>query len=252
MTDQHCKRHGYPGKVQYYDAVSRVWLTVEVPSVRWFDGRERIRESLLETKEELQAKIAKNLQRYKDAAAKDPGPKQLETLAGYEKFIREILPERLKKFDREKALERAWLTRLDGTPDFGKTLFTLVRQAENEVRKSRGVPLIGEAWVSETELLYRVRQLLPGIEVIPHGQPKWLGRQHLDIWVPNLNVAVEYHGVQHYRAVDFFGGEEAFKKGQERDDRKRGLCRKNSVRLVEIAYDQDLNDAMLNVLLKGV
>jgi len=251
MSKQDCKQHGYPGKVQYYDASHQTWRPVDVAAVRWFDGREITRESLLETKVELEVKVAAHLQRYKDAAAKDPTPKRLEQLASYEKFVREMLPGRLAKFDKEKAEARAWLRRLDATPDFGKALFALVRRAENEVRKSRGVPLIGEAWVSETELLYRVRQLLPGVEVVAHGQPKWLGRQHLDIWVPGMGIAVEYHGVQHYRAIAYFGGEEAFRKGQERDNRKRDLCLKNGIRLIEIAYDRDLDDVMLDCLLKG-
>lgn len=112
----------------------------------------------------------------------------------------------------------------------------------------RGIAAVGEAWVSETELLYRVRELLPGVEVIAHGQPKWLGRQHLDIWVPAYNLGIEYHGLQHFQPVGFFGGEEAFRRGQERDDRKRSLCEKNGLRLVEVIYDQDIDEARLRAL----
>jgi hypothetical protein len=219
--------------------------------VRWFDGREGTREALLETKEELQAKIDKNLQRYKEAAAKDPSPKRQEALAGYQKFIRGVFSDRLRKFIQEKAEQRSWLARLDATPDLGKAVFTLVREAENEVRRSRGVPAVGESWVSETELLYSVHELLPDVEVVHHGQPKWLGRQHLDIWIPSKAVAIEYNGEQHFRAVGFFGGEDAFQKAQERDARKRDLCRKNKLHLIEIAYDQDLTDADLSALLMG-
>jgi hypothetical protein len=35
---------------------------------------------------------------------------------------------------------------------------------------------------------------------------------------------------------------------QERDARKRTLCEKNGLRLVEITYDQDIDDAMLKRL----
>ena len=249
MSEEDRKSHGYPGQAQYYNTAERNWLSLEVPSVRWFDGREITRESLMETAEELKAKVVRNLERYREAATKDPSAKRLETLAGYEKFVREGLPQRLRRFAAEKAEQRRWLAKLDKTPDFGKALFKLLREAENEVRKSRGIPSVGEAWVSETELLYRIRQLLPGIEVVAHGQPKWLGRQHVDIWIPSMAIAVEYHGLQHFRPVEFFGGDEALRRGQERDDRKRELCRKNGLRLVEIAYDQDVDDAALAALL---
>ncbi|SDJ36387.1 hypothetical protein SAMN04487926_14527 [Paraburkholderia steynii] len=249
MTEADRKRYSYSGNVQYHDETSRVWMSVDVPGVRWFDGRDRIRESLLETKDALRAKVAGMQQKYREAASKEPTAKRLQTAAAYEKYVKDEFPARLRKFDEEKAAARDWLSRLDATPDLSKTIFAIVRQAENEVRRSMGIPLIGEAWVSETELLYRVRRLLPGQEVIAHGQPRWLGRQHLDIWIPSLNVALEYHGVQHFRAIDYFGGDAAFAKGQERDRRKRELCKQNEVRLIEIAYDRNVDDITLSNLI---
>jgi hypothetical protein len=221
------------------------WVSIDVPAVRWFDAREVLHGLLLETKDELRAKVAKNLARYEEAAAKDPTPKRLEALAGFQRFVHEVQPDRLRRFDVEKADLRWWLSKLDRTPDLLKNLFTLLRRAENEVRQSHGIAAVGEAWVSETELLYRVKKLLPGVGVVAHGSPKWLGRQHLDIWMPTLNVAIEYHGLQHFRPVEFFGGAEALERVRERDARKRVLCERNSVRLIEIAYDNDIDDANL-------
>ena len=64
-----------------------------------------------------------------------------------------------------------------------------------------------------------------------------------------MAVALEYHGIQHFRPVGFFGGEKGFQRAQERDDRKRKLCANNNVRLIEIAYDQDVPDVELAALL---
>ncbi len=47
------------------------------------------------------------------------------------------------------------------TPNFARSLFALTWQAENDVRTADGIAAVGEAWVSETELLYRGRQMLP-------------------------------------------------------------------------------------------
>jgi hypothetical protein len=96
--------------------------------------------------------------------------------------------------------------------------------------------------------LYRVRQLLPDLEVVAHGQPDWLGRQHLDIWIPSLSVAIEYQGVQHFRSIEFFGGDDAFRRNQERDSKKRALCQRNKTRLLEVAYDQEIDDVTLKKL----
>lgn len=249
MTEQECKAHGFPGKVQYCDAETKRWVSVDVPHVRWFDGREITRETIARTKDEFRATVDDRLAKLRRNAADNPTPKRLAELARYEKYVAGQFQVNLKKFDAEKKSARAWLAKLDTTQDFGKALFALLRQAENEVRAARGIAAIGEAWVSETELLYRVRELLLGVEVLAHGQPKWLGRQHLDIWIPAHDVAIEYQGLQHFQSVEFFGGEEAFCRVQERDSRKRLLCEQNGVRLIEIAYDQEIDDPTLGRLI---
>jgi hypothetical protein len=66
-----------------------------------------------------------------------------------------------------------------------------------------------------------------------------------------MAVALEYHGIQHFQPVEFFGGEEGFQRTQGRDERKRKLCASNSVRLIEIAYYHDIDDAYLVALLRG-
>lgn len=51
-----------------------------------------------------------------------------------------------------------------------------------------------------------------------------------------LLCLIEYQGEQHYRARDFFGGEEGFKYQQERDSIKREYCSKNGIPLIEVPY----------------
>ena len=71
----------------------------------------------------------------------------------------------------------------------------------------------------------------------PNAKHRWrpwfLGRQSIDIYIPEINLAVEYQGQQHYEPVALFGGEEGFKNAQVRDERKRLLLEANSVRLLE-------------------
>jgi len=103
----------------------------------------------------------------------------------------------------------------------------ILKQAEDLYRESTGMPKIGEGWISETELYYRITEAFQEHEVVHHGSPDWLGRQHLDIYLPRVNIALEYQGTQHYVAVDFFGGQEALEKTKERDERKRIKCYEN-------------------------
>lgn len=108
--------------------------------------------------------------------------------------------------------------------------------AEDAFRRDRSIPEIGASgWVSEFALLDLFRAIWPNAK--HQWRPWFLGRQSIDIYVPEINLAVEYQGQQHYKPVALFGGEEGFKNAQLRDERKRLLLGANKVRLLEWRYD---------------
>lgn len=111
----------------------------------------------------------------------------------------------------------------------------------NLVREEKGLPKIGEGWISETLLYYEVKNALQDYEVVHHGSPNWLGLQHLDIYIPSLNIGIEYQGKQHVEPVPFFGGLEAFNKNLERDERKKRLCYENGLVLFYVYPETDTN-----------
>ena len=137
---------------------------------------------------------------------------------------------------------KKYLQRIEELPDFEENVLSLYKDSENEVRSKHGIPPIGEGWVQEAILFQRIKSLFPSEEVVMHGKPKWLGRQHFDIWISTRNLAIEYQGKQHFEPVDFFGGEEAFRANSERDKRKRQLAEDNEVVLIEFAYNEDLSE----------
>lgn len=108
------------------------------------------------------------------------------------------------------------------------------RVAEDKFRESVGIPKIGEGWVSETELYYKIKDEFPDHGVVQHARPKWLGLQHLDIYFPDDNVAIEYQGLQHYQPVEIFGGEEGFHRTRERDGIKLQKCQANGCILLYV------------------
>lgn len=104
----------------------------------------------------------------------------------------------------------------------------------NKVRDLLGLPRIGEGWISETKLYYQLKSHFNNHLLLQHQKPKWLGRQHFDIYFPYLNIAVEYQGKQHYEPIDFFGGINSFEKNLERDKRKRQLALDNNCDLIYV------------------
>jgi len=108
------------------------------------------------------------------------------------------------------------------------------RTAENLYRNTISVPNVGEGWVAETELYNKIKSHTKNYDVIQHARPKWLGKQHLDVFIPELNLAFEFHGKQHFEPVPYFGGQEAFEKNLIRDNLKREKCKANNITLIEL------------------
>lgn len=95
-------------------------------------------------------------------------------------------------------------------------------------------------WITENQLYQILRRLLKGMEVIQHARPTWLEPQHLDVYVPQAGIAIEYMGKQHFEPLDFFGGEAAFQMVIERDRKKAELCKNHGVELIRVRFDEDV------------
>ena len=81
--------------------------------------------------------------------------------------------------------------------------------------------------------MYRlIKQLFPDDMVLREASPSWLGRQRLDVFLPDRGLAIEYQGAQHYAPVELFGGAEALQRTMERDTTKKRLCDENQVELI--------------------
>lgn len=118
-------------------------------------------------------------------------------------------------------------------------------KSENEIRELVGYPLIGEKWINETTLYKIIKMLYPNYTIIREYSPDWLNKQRIDIFIKELNIAVEYQGEQHFKPIKHFGGEEGLIKTQERDKIKAKLCKKNNVKLVYFDYEETLSEKLV-------
>lgn len=113
---------------------------------------------------------------------------------------------------------------------------------ENEVRQQMGYPLVGDAWVSETMLYHIVEEIFPGYEIIRHHRPNWLEGLELDIYIPSKKLAFEYQGIQHFQAVNHWGGNAQLEIQIEHDKRKKRICKEKGICLICINYNDELTN----------
>lgn len=108
--------------------------------------------------------------------------------------------------------------------------------------------IIKPKWKHELSLFHAVRKRYP--DTLYQYRPEWLGRQSLDLYIPSLRTAIEYQGIQHYRPVPFFGGEETLIARWELDRQKKQLCEESRVRLIEWPYDLEPTDKNVRKMLE--
>jgi len=65
---------------------------------------------------------------------------------------------------------------------------------------------------------------------------KHKGSLPFDFYLPDLNICVEYQGIQHYEPIGEFGGEKSFEEQKIKDNIKRKFCEDNKIILIEIPY----------------
>lgn len=128
----------------------------------------------------------------------------------------------------------------------------LNKAIENIVRRQFGYREIGYAWVSETMLFNIVERLCPEEEIVRHFRPKWLEGLELDIYLPNRKIGIEYQGIQHFIAVEHWGGQKQLEKQKEHDARKKMICTELGVRLICVNYDEPLTEDHIAIRLKEV
>lgn len=83
-------------------------------------------------------------------------------------------------------------------------------------------------WLEENNLKY-IRQY-------KFNDCKFYNCLPFDFYLPDINILIEYDGIQHFQIVTHFGGFDSFVDTKIRDTIKNEYCKKNNIKLVRIPY----------------
>ncbi len=106
-------------------------------------------------------------------------------------------------------------------------------------------------WKSEFLVFEMCKKIYGADNVVFQYRPFFLGTQSYDVYISSKKTAIEYQGKQHFEPVDFFGGQENYKRQILRDERKKELSIKNRVKLVYINYDEIITETLIRERVEG-
>jgi len=105
--------------------------------------------------------------------------------------------------------------------------------------KSKGEKEI-ESWLNNNEIEY-----IPQYRFTDCRDNKPLP---FDFYLPMYNCCIEYDGGQHYRPIDYFGGQESFEITVKHDNMKNEYCKNNGIPLLRIPYFKNIEEELNNFL----
>ena len=139
----------------------------------------------------------------------------------------------------------------NGKYDYSKVVFNgafekvrIICPIHGEYEQVASYHLAGNGCPScnERQLEKDVRALLKKnhIKFVAQKTFDWLvfnGKMFLDFYLPDYGVVIECQGLQHFEAIEYFGGEDGFSRTKMRDETKKTQCEKHGLKML---YYSDL------------
>jgi hypothetical protein len=122
----------------------------------------------------------------------------------------------------------------------------------------KGCPRCSQSKLEESTKEFLIENDIPFEEQKSFEWLKFKSPMRLDFYLPQYNVAIECQGIQHFKPLEHFGGNEAFEYSIEKDKKKASLCAENGIKLMYFSnerYGNFLGEKVyhsLSKLIKGV
>lgn len=150
------------------------------------------------------------------------------------------------KYDQETFIQKCNLVH-NNKYDYSKTKYQGVLKkikiicpfhGEFEQLASHHLHGVGCPICNESKQEKEIRHFLTNnnIQFISQYRPKWLGRQSLDFFLKDYNVAIECQGMQHLDPNTHFGTLNRFEKQNILDKKKYNLCKEHGIEIIYFSF----------------
>ena len=129
-------------------------------------------------------------------------------------------------------------------------------QAPDAHLQGQGCPFCKETrHHSEYKVYEAIKKMFP--DTIHHYRPDFLktnkkGKQEIDTYIPSLKIGIEYQGIQHFKSMDWCGGEKSFENLKQLDERKYNLCKQEGIKLFYVSFEKDLPETYFDKIYTNV
>jgi len=119
-----------------------------------------------------------------------------------------------------------------------------IRDYQENIMRDFGIINGNKKWKNENILYENIKIIFNNkVKLYREYSSSILEKLRLDIYfeIGNSKYGIEYQGIQHYKSVDFFGGEKSFRKRKQLDSLKKRRCKKSNIKLIEFRYDESIS-----------
>lgn len=102
----------------------------------------------------------------------------------------------------------------------------------NHINQHNGCPECSTSKLEETVKLELDRNNIKYIKEADKSVFPWIGRQRIDFYLPDYNIAIECQGIQHYEPIKQYGGDKRLITQIKADEKKYNLCTENGIKIL--------------------
>jgi len=111
---------------------------------------------------------------------------------------------------------------------------------DNHINKKTGCPICNES-KGEKEIRIILNNLnIKYIKQKTFNNCKNKRKLPFDFYLTDYNLCIEFDGIQHFKSIEYFGGEKVLKETQKRDLIKNNYCKENNIKLLRIKYNENI------------
>ena len=162
-------------------------------------------------------------------------------------FIKQVKLKHNNKYDYDKSVYINNKTKLIITcpkhGDFNQT-------PDKHLNRNYGCPICKESKGERRVRSFLEKNLINFKTQHTFSDCRLIDELPFDFYLPDYNTCIEYHGIQHYEPVKFFGGVNKYKKQVKRDKQKEKYCNTQGVILIKIKYTQNVEKILTKFINK--